>query len=697
MTPTQKTSKNSPSFRKSLLTIAIATVLVAGCGGSNDDKTIAPTPTSIGGTAAKGIITDGIVTAYLLGSDGIKGAVVGTAMTDSVGSYSLETVSSYDGTSPLLLELTAGDDTTMVCDSYNDCGSVEHGDTIPLVGTDFMMTSVIPGTGSDTTVNAAITAFTSMAANSVVISGSVSDTSILETTSKINQVVGVNILETTPVNVASESVLGESSTDSQRYSIMLAALAAQAFSGTGSVEDMMTNLDAYSTDFVEDGDIGDEGGLSLETLYADANEAAEAAEDSLSDEAVDQISTLGSSVVGQLVDGVFEPEATSAENPSDVAQAKAFVTEVRTWVNAIQDLEDPANTFLDEADTLSNTLSSHSEDVLEVYAIALGAAINAIEDAHGADEDVPTTVDVIDDEDMLLGTLSIVDNSTSDTTEYVLTASDLSDSNVALETTISLNESLDTEIVSAGDTTAGINGTVSDDLVAITLSNAALTMGLSEDLPLGEDGPDAEFTMMSLAGELTVEALEAGVATGEMIAASAEVSLIAEEGSDGDMGLEKIALNNLSITNESGEVAGLTASLVVNNASTFNVFGLDDGEEETEENFADATISLSGKLNLADYGEAVLSITANRTDLDLSNLTATLGYDGKSLQLTAGANTEDETVDLALTFSNADGVAMVLEKMDGETDGTVTVGDSVVGTVDEDAIIRYNDGTFESL
>ena len=707
MTSIKTTPKNSYSLRKSLLTMAVAAALVTGCGGS-DDKDKPEVVTSIGGVAAKGIVTDGIVTAYLLGADGEKGAVVGTAVTDNEGSYSLSTASSYDGTSPLLLELTAGADTRMVCDSFNDCGTVEHGDLISLADSDFLMSSVIPGTGSDTEVSAAITAFTNMAAHSVIESGVVSDTSILETTSKINQVVGVNILETTPVNVASESLLGEAAVDSQRYSIMLAALATQAFTETGSVADMLVSLDNFNADFAADGDIGDEGGLSLIDLYSDANEAAEAAEDSLSEEAVAELATLGDSVVGQLDDdGVFTPEATNVENPSDIAQAKAFVTEIRTWATDLQDLESPAELFVNEADTLAETLGDNSEVVLEVYAMSMGAALEAISDAIDADQAVPTSVDVMNDDDVLIGTVNILDNSTDSLTEYVLAGTDLSDSNISLGTTLSLNLTSDAESVLAGDTTFSVNSVVSDSNVQITLVEAALTVGIAETLAIGDDSDqEPEFTGLAINGSLAVAALENGVATGEAIAANAEIKFVALDASlngslnnDMNMNLEKIALNNLSIVNDSGETASLSLSLVINNSTSSDSLAfMSDDAEETSENFTDATLSISGKITLDGKGEAVLSITGNKTGLDSGNLTAALGYDGKSLQLTAETtNGEEDGTDAKLTFSNADGVAMTVEESDDWKSGVVTVGDSIVGHIDEDGIIRYNDGTFESL
>ena len=70
----------------------------------------------------------------------------------------------------------------------------------------------------------------------------------------------------------------------------------------------------------------------------------------------------------------------------------------------------------------------------------------------------------------------------------------------------------------------------------------------------------------------------------------------------------------------------------------YQVFGyveLEVDEMETAENFLDATLNITGKVDLASHSEAMLSITANKTGIEAGNLTATLAYSGKSLKLEA--------------------------------------------------------------
>ena len=72
---------------------------LSGCGGGGDSST-APTNVTgvtIGGTAAKGIVKDGVVTAEQLNASGDVIATVGSATTAADGSYSLTLNNNYTG------------------------------------------------------------------------------------------------------------------------------------------------------------------------------------------------------------------------------------------------------------------------------------------------------------------------------------------------------------------------------------------------------------------------------------------------------------------------------------------------------------------------------------------------------------------------------------------------------------------------
>ena len=833
-------------FNKTLLSLAVASVLLAGCGSGSGTNTPTDTASSstVTGSAAKGIVKMGIVTAYTLDASGNPGTeAVGTAMTDDKGLYSLTLNDSYDGTSPLLIELTAGADTLMVCDSRDGCGSVAFGGDIALAGTGFKLSAVSTSVTDGATVNTSITPFTSMAAANVQAGSDGSDAAILAAVSKVNQIVGVNITETNPVNIADD--LASADADAQQYTIMLAALAEQAFEDTDSdsdvdIDDAIANLAAFNEDF-EDGTIGGSTGLSPSELYEDALEEIADSNSALSD--ADAISSFATSQ-DQVADSngdTLAPAQTSGENPTEVAQAKAFVGEVRTWANSLQDLEGPTELFLDEAGTITDALGSDGQAVLDVLAMAIGAVAEEISTPTGTEGAINTSLQ-LDDEGTPVGTVTLVDSSTADTTTITASSSDLN--GVSMSATISVNSSLEPDSIAAGDTVFSLSGIAASDDVSLSLADASFTVSLAETIALDDNSETdeleaASFSGVMIKGKLTAELLDSGVSTNEMLEADAELKLVALNSSvvslknDVNMSLEKIALNDLSVTNAAGSTARLSASLTMKNATSFDTFAflsyesvIEDGisndfslsdfdlsgakshfgintftqlyygyyvksgpnsttmgnsaysysgpvydsgvgtcasgtdpnggnvqfscvkqdvaglstqmtakyddytsvnsvevkdfwydgnpdgylsgyneitlnDLESADNFLDATLSITGNVDLADHPAATLSIIANKTGLKKGDLTATLAYSGKSMQMVTNTDGgEQENTSGSMSFSNADGVAMTVNSSSDWESGTVMVGDAVVGVMESTdgvMIIRYNDGTFESL
>ena len=826
--------------------MAIVSVLATGCS-SNDDS-MASTPSKITGTVAKGIVINGIVTAYALDASGGE-TQVGTAITDDKGFYSITLDESYDNSLPIKIKLKPGTNTTMLCDSSAGCGTgIEPGDSIPLAeDSNFELTAISTSVADGETAVASVTPFTNMAASIITNGGVVSDAAVLAATSKISYYAGVPITTTQPVNIAED--LASGTADQQEYTIMLAALAKQVFKDKDSdgeidIADVIANLEAFNTD-AEDEDLGD-GGLSLTALYADAaTELADAGDIiGTADEITNKLTAQA--VTAANNGGVIPFAETTGENPDEVVQAKAFVSEVRTWANSLQDLESPADVFLEEAKTINNTLDSNGKAVFEIAAQSIEAVVKEIDRSIDADGAIASPIPLVDDNGATVGMITLTDNSTAGVTSIAMEATNLS--GVDVSGNIGVNSDLDASTFAAGDFVFNFAGTASNSSTRITLEDASFTMTLTEDFVRDQDSVnETNPGGMGLAGKLTVEALNSsGASTGDKISANAEVKFVGLDSSVGnslanDMNLSllKLALNDLSVTNTEGSTAGLSASIVMDNAASFDTltylnsdstikdrfnndyafadfdvsaakteFGIDTFQSyyygyyrqvglnsfylgnnqpvfnntingstiidqgvgtcargldssnnsvnfycikdqdvsdlntqiaekysgynsinsvtlkefhyndfnggdlygyaeielkdmETAESFLQATINITGKVDLAEHPEAVLSITANKTGFKDGNLTATLAYAGKSLSLTATtAGGDEENTDASLSFSNADGVAMTISKADDWTSGNVTVGNSEVGTIEDlngSLIMRYNDGTFESL
>jgi len=90
------------SFGFFLLTALVLTGCGGGGGGGGDGTS---TTGTISGTAAKGPVNGGTVTAYGVNANGTRGTQIGTATTDAKGNYSM-TVGNYSGT--VMLQLSGG-------------------------------------------------------------------------------------------------------------------------------------------------------------------------------------------------------------------------------------------------------------------------------------------------------------------------------------------------------------------------------------------------------------------------------------------------------------------------------------------------------------------------------------------------------------------------------------------------------------
>ena len=130
-------------LKKSLIPLAILSFLSA-CGDSKSKSVPTPTPTptptpapiqtTVEGKAIKGIMSNAAVSVYKY-VDGVATKLEGDELAESSiitqedGSYVI-TINDYDG--PIKVELSVGENTTMICDAPLGCGEITYGNPIPL-------------------------------------------------------------------------------------------------------------------------------------------------------------------------------------------------------------------------------------------------------------------------------------------------------------------------------------------------------------------------------------------------------------------------------------------------------------------------------------------------------------------------------------------------------------------------------------
>ena len=123
---------------------------------------------------------------------------------------------------------------------------------------------------------------------------------------------------------------------------------------------------------------------------------------------------------------------------------------------------------------------------------------------------------------------------------------------------------------------------------------------------------------------------------------------------------------------------------------------------ETEDNFISGRLSVTAQVDSPDLPQATATLAINRDQFRMADAILTIAYDGQSYSLEVDVIEQPDSATGVITLSNADGVELVLDvQAEDDISGVARVGGKQVGTVsttsDGLTLIRYNDGTFESL
>jgi len=242
------TRRYGPTGILPLATIAVAAVLLAGCGGggtsSNDMGTTASGDGIISGSAVKGPVAGATVKAFAL-NGGMMAAQLSSATTDVSGAFTMP-MGSYAG--PVMLQMSGG--------TYTD----EATGAVMAMGTGDMMTAVLPAIAAGANVSGvAVTPLTAMAqAMAQRMTGGMTDANIAAANAAVGNYFRVgDILHTQPMNPL---VTGSGTGASQammNYGMTLAAMSQYAKTvGMPSSSGIVTAMMNDAADGVMDGRAG---------------------------------------------------------------------------------------------------------------------------------------------------------------------------------------------------------------------------------------------------------------------------------------------------------------------------------------------------------------------------------------------------------------------------------------------------------
>ena len=321
----------------------------SGDSGSGNSGSGTTTPTSIGGTAAKGLINNGIITAYELDTHGNRIRTLGSSVVSS-GAYNIPMPANYAG-GPILLSLTATADTTMVCDVQTACnnyfGSNQYGQSVR-VDPNMEMYAVL-SQAQNNVINAVnITPFTHMAAARALNEGTVDSLAVNRANREVSLILGRDILSAPFVDVTKANLLASASSDQKLHAAFVAGMsrfllghgrnAGGVAGNQNQLLDIKTGLDllweAYKDGRFDADDVAHGTGLKL--ILEDIR--LEAVEAGLLTSAVDSQINAVRAQIG--LDNIWTPDLNLDPNASlqkgkDVVDAENFIDALEAWKRKI--------------------------------------------------------------------------------------------------------------------------------------------------------------------------------------------------------------------------------------------------------------------------------------------------------------------------------------------------------------------------
>lgn len=704
-------------MQKKVLAVAIASIIgLAGCGSdSSSSSGSTTTGTNFSGTVNKGIVSNGQVE--------ICDVFDETGCDSDESSYYLKTTTSVDGSydvvdAPLdrpilvLVSKATGDTaTTMKCDIAS-CTDTENGDAVVAFGESFevpdgwTLQAIIPAANTaTTTVN--VTSLTDIAAEEAIEAGGSSgvtaaiannaNQAVQEAfgiTSDITQIGAVDL--TDPVAVAAALI-------EDAEEIMAATYSASLLTASDVEKSTLITLDSntggYTVDTSTDGVQGvlDSAEALITTVQTEINEALEEAGE-------EAISLTSVSEEIAAVEPPDEVDAIPVENADEIIAAKAFVQDMRTAYNAVQDegdLKTGLDAFSNELDVIDDLVSTDVDVIFENTSLAIEAIVDAFEnaaddaanyeaangytviisgDTYSINETVEDTLvvitatatefTVVDDED-----LSGCSSEDKDQPGYVCEESGTF--------TAEINLSLDSVVVTKAQTSLSASGTavVEGAISNWTWSNSPLTVengwgwsdSETEDLTIDSIGIalDANLAYVagasaaSFAGAIRLNATDITLNSDNQYEDTTTETDNSSGHGGSDTGNESFSADEMSIAfngdiTANDETLGVYLSLVADNSlgyvnhSTWSdtwqctwTGSVDDGCSNTDESTnSEETANVYVKLH------AIARVTTNLVDAENNAMAA-------SIELKADRNAFD-VVDASITI-DYNGVDTILE------------------------------------
>ena len=328
-------------FKRTAISAAIvATLGLTACGGgggssSTDGDTSSFSSATTSGTAAKGILNKGVVTAVELGSDQTELRTLNTTVTDEKGTYALTIPASYTN-GPIKVSIISDADTEMKCDISSGCGTradditdansnttVDFGEWYKPGADNIQMSALVASAASGASLAVNVTPFTTMAAKRALSEPTLDADAVANANSEVSALLGVNVLTTKPVDIT--NLESDATSNEIAYAALAAAIAESATKDTNGVPDINAAIEALATGF-EDGTISS---TELQEIGTNAGTIFTAAGVTDTSGVVSALQDTATDANGADID----PEPADSATVSNVDKAKALVADFRSYAN----------------------------------------------------------------------------------------------------------------------------------------------------------------------------------------------------------------------------------------------------------------------------------------------------------------------------------------------------------------------------
>ncbi len=687
---------------------------------------------TLGGTAAKGIISLGNVVAEELKADGTVLAQVGNATTGADGRYSLTVSSTYLG-GPIKVTVSADENTQMKCDVVEGCGARVDGleDILNPTVVDFgewykpgdlNMMALVAEAAANYTVKVNITPYTDLAANYALAvthtgiasraldTGSLTSAGVYNANSEVSDLLNFNILSTQPVDITDISaVIGGDSTEVVYAAVSAAVLRSnETVGGTPNVnaalgdlsnsfnggtivaDDMQDIIDSASSVLDQVGSIVDISGV-LAGLQAEIDAA-----------------NGGNGDGGGNGGGIIDPTPSDTADAADLVKVKAFVGDVRTWGAVIKNetgvnggpFEVQTGLISAAADISMDFLFGPaffaSAEVMEMHFHGRNTSPNLTDYTTGGATDPQFTEGTI----AKLGNIITITDGVIDGVTVNMSMKFPADGEV-----LALGSSFSIEIVSASFESAATDAYINSGKVTFRLASeytidwAAIDQGNAVMPGVLGGSVNWDATMIQkqddLGTPLDAEITFAGTLSTRFVNPSAA------SGAADD--LSEIIPGTLTISGDISDTAGNKFGA----RFTFNIADIDTLVATGMLDSAVPKIGLDFTMQLAGLPEVSVNINGRQTGLEKGTAKTTITYGGRRIVITSdlavssvdGVDSVAAIGDAAI--SNQDGVTMSFDGNLEALEGDVlfnNVSYATISKMDNGASkITYSDGTFEIL